>query len=310
MSFLVAIDRESYPDNALDGFEASATFSLNDARAMMWMSQLAYETEDAVKVGKIAGAWQLTLKDLASNNPVTGLPPQSACMVAAAGRNATVISFAGTDPLKIEDYITDFSFIRSPADLHSGFQAAVESVWDKIKRVIEQRPASEQLLFFTGHSLGGALAIIAAERAMRELNATATAVYTFGSPRAGGSEFFGRYTPRLGDLTFRLVHGTDLVATVPPTLRGGFLHVGRSVRCASGGLFDRQTPIDPRNANEPDIVQSGLHAALAAIFAFAALHPFSSVGPRLLDRLAGLLPPMIRDHIPANYFRALSIPLR
>jgi triacylglycerol lipase len=310
VSFLVEIDRGAYPDNALDGFRASATFSLDDARAMMWMSQLAYETGDEVKVGNIVGAWHLTLREFVSNDPVTGLPPHSACVVAVGGRNATVISFSGTDPLKIEDWITDFTVIRSPADLHSGFQDAVESVWAMIKPIIEQRPASEQPLFFTGHSLGGALAIIAAERAMRELNAKATAVYTFGSPRAGGREFFDRYTPGLGDVTFRLVHSNDLVATVPPTLRGGFLHVGRSVQCLSGGHFDQQTPIDPRDENKPDIIKSALQAGLAAIFAFAALHPLSSVGPRLLDRLAGLLPPMVRDHVPANYFRALSIPLQ
>jgi hypothetical protein len=33
------------------------------------------------------------------------------------------------------------------------------------------------------------------------------------------------------------------------------------------------------------------------------------IGPRPLDRLAGLLPRMVRDHLPANYFRALSITL-
>jgi len=310
MSFLVEIDRESFPDNALDGLTASSQFDLDNARAMMWLSQLAYETADAVKVGSIVGAWHLTLKELVSNDPVTGLPPESACVVAVGGRNATIISFAGSDPLKIEDWITDFTANRSPTDLHSGFQAAVASVWGKIRPVIEQRSASEQPLFFTGHSLGGALAVVAAERAMRELKVTATAVYTFGSPRTGGQEFFDRYTPGLGNLTFRLVHGTDLVATVPPTLRGGFLHVGRSVQCPSGGHFDQQTPIDPSDENKPDIISSALHAGLSAIFAFAAFHPFSRVGPRLLDRLAGLLPPMVRDHIPANYFRALSIPLQ
>ncbi len=310
MSFLVEIDRGSYPDNALDGFAANAAFGLDNARAMMWMSQLAYETADRAKVEDILGAWRLTLKAFASNDPVTGLPPHSACMVAAGGRNATVVSFSGTDPLRIEDWITDFTAARSPADIHSGFEAAVESVWAAIRPVIEQRPAAESALFFTGHSLGGALAVVAAERAMRELNATATAVYTFGSPRTGGQQFFDRYTPALGDRTFRLVDGDDIVATVPPTLKGGFRHVGRCVQCASGGLFGQQTPMDARDQNNPDIVQSALHAALASIFAFASLHPFASVGPRLLDLLAGLLPRIVRDHVPASYFRALSIPLR
>src|SRR5262245_57879144 len=93
------------------------------------------------------------------------------------------------------------------------------------------------LVVFTGHSLGGALAVIAAERAMRANIAQATCVYTFGSPRTGGSAFFDRYTQRLGDVTFRLVHGTDIVATVPPALNNRFLHVGRLIQCPTDGRF-------------------------------------------------------------------------
>jgi hypothetical protein len=114
MSFLVEIDRGAFPGKALDAFTASAAFNLNDARAMMWMSQLAYETGDKEKVKDILGAWHLTLKEFVSNDPVTGLPPHSTCVLAAGGRNATVISFSGTDPLKIEDWITDFTSGHPP----------------------------------------------------------------------------------------------------------------------------------------------------------------------------------------------------
>src|SRR5262244_2264847 len=85
--------------------------------------------------------------------------------------------------------------------------------------------------------LGGALALIAAERAARDpaVNARATGVYVFGCPRAGGDAFFNSYTPLFGDSTFRLVHGSDIVATVPPA--GLFRHVGRLIQCDSGRLF-------------------------------------------------------------------------
>jgi hypothetical protein len=33
------------------------------------------------------------------------------------------------------------------------------------------------------------------------------------------------------------------------------------------------------------------------------------IGPRPLDRLAVLLPRMVRDHVPSNYFRALGVTL-
>ena len=44
MSFLVAMARAHYHDNAFDAFTASPGYSLENARAMMWMSQLAYDT--------------------------------------------------------------------------------------------------------------------------------------------------------------------------------------------------------------------------------------------------------------------------
>ena len=50
MSEFVTPDRSRYPDNALDGFEATPRFKLDNARAMMWLSQLAYETASESKV--------------------------------------------------------------------------------------------------------------------------------------------------------------------------------------------------------------------------------------------------------------------
>lgn len=50
MSFLVRLDESKYPANALDKFTATAQFGLDNARAMMWLSQLAYETDDEAKV--------------------------------------------------------------------------------------------------------------------------------------------------------------------------------------------------------------------------------------------------------------------
>jgi triacylglycerol lipase len=309
MSFLVELDRNTYPDSALDGFAASAPFRLDDARAKMWMSQLAYETAHQSKVESVLGAWHMTMHAFKRNDPITGLPPKSACVVVAGGHGATIVAFAGSDPLKVEDWITDFNVQRSTEDLHRGFQDAVATVWPAISPVIANRPVPENPLFCTGHSLGGALAIIAAGRAMSELNVEATAVYTFGSPRTGGAAFFDGYTPRLGDATFRLVHGTDIVATVPTPSPADFRHVGRSMQCASDGHFDAQTPMLAREENKPDLAESALQSTLADIHGLAALPSIPSLGPRLIGRLAGLLPRMVRDHVPANYFRALSITL-
>lgn len=312
MSFLVELARGAYPDNALKGFTPGPQFSLDNARAMMWLSQLAYETAHESKVRSILDAWKLTMHEFISNDPATGFPPKSACVVIAGNSDATFVTFAGSDPLKFEDWITDFDAFKSATDVHTGFQQTVENVWPRIeaaiKTAIGNQPGAGKNLFFTGHSLGGALAIVAAARASAtpEFSNLRTTVYTFGSPRTGGVDFFGRY--KLGDSTFRLVDGSDIVATVPLPEPGSYRHVGRAVLCKSGGIFsDTTTPVA---GNKPDILESSIKAAIDDFRSFAAFRIIRWIGPRPLDMLAGLLPTVVRDHVPANYFRALSIPLR
>jgi hypothetical protein len=308
MSVFVELDREQYPDDALNKFTASRQFNLDNAGAMMWLAQLAYETAHKGKVESILNALQLTMREFVTNDPRTGLPPNSACVVVAEGRGAMFVTFAGSDPGKIEDWVTDFDAMPSATDLHTGFQDAVGTVWPKVKTAIENRSTPGEPIFFTGHSLGGALAIVAASRAALELNIQGIVVYTYGSPRTGGTKFFGEYTPLLGDSTFRLIDGTDIVPTVPPPLSGGYRHVGHAIQCKTDGIFDAQTPIMAPNQNKPDLVESAVQSALAdsgAIGNFQILH--HGLGPGLLNHLSGLLPRMVRDHVPANYFRALSI---
>src|SRR4051812_19480007 len=105
MSELVKKDRSAYPPRALDSFSASKHFDLVSARAMMWLSQLAYETGDEGKVDSILRDWELTKLGFRSNDPGTGLPPHSACAVVAEGQGATFVTFAGSDPLKFQDWI-------------------------------------------------------------------------------------------------------------------------------------------------------------------------------------------------------------
>jgi hypothetical protein len=314
MSVLVELARRAYPDEALNKFTATQQFGLDNARAMMWLSQLAYETADKSKVKSILDAWQLKMHEFIPNDPKTGLPPDSACVVVAAGRGATFVTFAGSDPLKFEDWITDFDAGKSATDVHEGFLKTIENVWPRIEAAIRtataNRPAPEQSLFFTGHSLGGALAIVAAARASTtpQIKDLLMTIYTFGSPRTGGAVFFGDY--ELGNSTFRLVHGTDIVATVPPALPGDYRHVGRAIQCRTGGIFDAQTPIMAPDENKPDAIESTIRAGIDGIRSLAAFRLIRSIGPRPLDRFAGVLPTIVRDHVPANYFRALSIPLQ
>ncbi|CAL6328352.1 unnamed protein product [Bathycoccus prasinos] len=91
----------------------------------------------------------------------------------------------------------------------------------------------------TGHSLGGALATIAAmdlesgnhdpdRKHIIQKKVDVKSVYTFGSPRVGDGVFAEIYAERLGFKTYRLTHGRDVVPSVPNTLLG-FRHVPTEV---------------------------------------------------------------------------------
>ena len=79
-------------------------------------------------------------------------------------------------------------------------------------------------LFMAGHSLGAALALLAATRR------APTAVYTYGCPRVGNAAFAAQLA---NVAVHRIVHGQDVVTAVPPEILG-FRHVGDERRIGAG----------------------------------------------------------------------------
>jgi alpha/beta superfamily hydrolase len=131
-----------------------------------------------------------------------------------------VLVFRGTEQ-NIKDFVTDLTLGRlrhedGKIDTHAGFTRALDSVWEEIERALKHIQIP---VFFTGHSLGAALATLAAARI------TPTSLYTFGSPRVGDDEFVAMLK-HMSPSIHRVVHGEDIVATVPPE-KLGFRHVGQ-----------------------------------------------------------------------------------
>ncbi|MCP4264696.1 MAG: hypothetical protein GY777_03815 [Candidatus Brocadiaceae bacterium] len=65
-----------------------------------------------------------------------------------------------------KDIITDIKFILVKFDdrgrVHQGFKKAVDSVWEDMKSYLTNQKQN-QMVWFTGYSLGGALATLAAD---------------------------------------------------------------------------------------------------------------------------------------------------
>jgi triacylglycerol lipase len=156
------------------------------------------------------------------------------CYVLEAPDFAFVV-FRGTQVddfwASVVDIATDAQFILvsdgAGGRAHKGFLQALGKVWPELgahlRRLAE---VQTRTLWFTGHSLGGALATLAAERAARELGARVGGLYVFGAPRIGDAGFKARLAAGgLERKIFRVVYDADIIARVPPAVL--YQHVGR-----------------------------------------------------------------------------------
>ena len=127
-----------------------------------------------------------------------------------------VIAFRGT--AGGTDIVTDGSsslipFAGCVGRVHKGFLTAFTSVVKVINDAVQKAPDLPVIL--TGHSLGGALATLAAAF-IRHKYQRKVMVYTFGSPRVGDAEFAHHFTEVEPFVHYRCVHHKDLVPMVPP----------------------------------------------------------------------------------------------
>ncbi len=132
-----------------------------------------------------------------------------------------VIAFRGSisNPDWIADAAilqTDFPYTRTRLKIHSGFAAIYTACRQQIISVLRNSSSSKQL-FVTGHSLGGALAVLCAlDAAVNTVHRNPT-MYNFGSPRIGSPQFVQTYNEIVGN-SMRIVNTNDIVALLPPIM--------------------------------------------------------------------------------------------
>lgn len=316
MSVLVELERETYLAQVFPPLTLGPAWDPPTALGTAWLAQLAYES-DADKIGAILARWGLTREAIVGGPDDPGQRLTATRALVVGTPLATVISFAGTDPLVARNWLSDFSTWTSPDGLHAGFAAAAAAVWPQIAAAAQGARLAGRPLIVTGHSLGAAIACITAMRIRDAGLAEIASVYTFGMPRAGGEGFAAAYGPGLEQRSYRLVHGDDLVPSVPPagfrvSLPRGwefpvgiqFRHVGCLVRSGPGKRFAASAPEWP--SNEPHLVATAASAVVNAlqIALQSGLPPQAQPGWR--GRFYRTLPLAIYDHLPAAYLTALG----
>lgn len=95
-------------------------------------------------------------------------------------------------------------------------------------------------LYITGHSLGGAMAALAAAHIWknplwREVRENLYGCYTYGAPMVASPLLADLLHKEVGDLVFRHVYAYDVVPQLPPLTTGRFKHFGHEYRCENRG---------------------------------------------------------------------------
>lgn len=214
------LEHAYFADHDLRPFQADAA-SFNQANAW-WLAEastLAYADEAfAVEWFKKAGLDTVRFFDKNSTQ----------CFV-ASNREFAVVAFRGSEVWKRKgktdtrvvaaDFMTNADFWLTDwprgGKVHRGFKNALDEVWEELFAYLTALQRGGRKIWMTGHSLGAALATLAADR-----YGEVQGVYTFGSPRVGDLRFKEGYSNR----AYRLVNGSDIVTKIPPS--GFYMHVG------------------------------------------------------------------------------------
>ncbi len=144
-----------------------------------------------------------------------------------ANTDTLIVSFRGTEANKLQDWVNnmDTQLVEAfQGKVHRGFIRSINLIWDHLIETIQSFRQNQQAIFFCGHSQGGALANLAAARAL-EIGLPLHQVYTFGQPRAGDLLFAAFLNERLKARYFRIVNQGDII-TRAPTRKSGYSHCG------------------------------------------------------------------------------------
>jgi triacylglycerol lipase len=137
-----------------------------------------------------------------------------------------VVVFRGTEPDDINDIKADIDAVMIVAEtvgrVHRGFKREVDELWQPLENLLRE---NTKPLWFAGHSLGGAMATIAAGRCvLSPIPSNPEALFTYGSPRVGN----GRYINYVKLDHYRWVNNNDIVTRMPPRWLG-YKHAGREM---------------------------------------------------------------------------------
>jgi len=177
--------------------------------------------------------------------------------------SSLVVAFRGTMSDDTQEFVsnalTDANATKSPVDFvdessaqarawrgveaHTGFLREYGRLRTMLADRVRRHPGAR--IWVTGHSLGGALATLAAVD-LAANHRRDVVLYTSGSPRVGGADFRAAFDATV-PVAFRVALQLDLVPKVPGVVRRRqFEHVGRLLQLYPNGAIVPDDRIEVR----------------------------------------------------------------
>jgi hypothetical protein len=237
----------------------------------------------------------------------------TAYLVQSRCGRVAVLCYRGTEPGTLGNWLGDVDtgseesaiWGASEGDavrVHAGFHLNLRATWlgvlEQLELALEGKSLAApetrvahplEALYVTGHSLGGAMAVlcalsIARSRAQPAIAHRLRATYTFGQPMATCAPL-PAWAAGAGSRVFRYITSRDLIPALPPVSWGPFTHIGHEYRYTERTWRKSATPVAPL-ANVREIPR-----ALLAFFA--------------PQKKAAAYRYAVGDHRPQHYISAL-----
>lgn len=162
-----------------------------------------------------------------------------------ANADHVVLAFCGTSDVR--DWLTNIRFAMVPelgGKAHRGFCEALDAIWSIFFTKLKTHTDAGRKLWITGHSLGGALATLAARRLPTSMKPVG--VYTFGQPRVGDTAYAKKYKLK----HHRFVNNKDIVPTVPSRFIPGAFPPAFYTHCGELEFFDKNGKLVGNSSSE------------------------------------------------------------
>ena len=196
-----------------------------NAQALAKASELAYLPEDLGKA-EFAAVLGLDARLISVGNTQAYIAQNANNIVVAFRGTESPTTFEGLKDWLLSDAVnllilptgrlgTDFAAAGVGARFHQGFINALDDIWLPLFSGVEDElKRADRPLWITGHSLGGALAVLSAWLFTRKF-VNVHQVYTFGGPMIGNVEASKAFDRELAGKVFRYVNGPDPVPKLP-----------------------------------------------------------------------------------------------